>query len=257
MLNTLVPYHVAVRMGSAVADLAAMLGRHGLASFDGLACEGDLLRLAQSIATVVPHRDSDADGVTTISNLGSATTRSGFAGFGAAALEPHTDRSGVVHPPGLLMMSCGRPAPSGGECVLIDGKSVFDDLAESQPDAAHALSTPRSALFGGAAGHLGSIFTRTENGRVDVRLRLDELAQFSPEAARWLPVLRAAIDRHAITVRLEAGQGYILHNRRWLHGRRAFTGRRIMFRVMGNPLPRLAIPSGFRPSRQLSPSTAA
>jgi len=42
-----------------------------------------------------------------------------------------------------------------------------------------ALSTRRSVLFGGAAGHLDSVFTE-HDGRTVVRFRLDELSRFSP-----------------------------------------------------------------------------
>jgi hypothetical protein len=159
--------------------------------------------------------------------------------------------SGLVNPPALLMMACGQPASTGGECVVIDGKAVYDDLAESHPRVAKALSAPRSVLFGGAAGCLSSVFSASGD-RITIRLRLDELAQFSPETTRWLPVLRAAIDRHATMVRLDTGQGYILDNHRWLHGRRAFTGQRVMYRVNGNPLPHLGVTPGFRPDRTLA-----
>lgn len=182
----------------------------------------DLLHLARSIATIVPHRDSDAAGLTT-------------------------------SPPVLLMMSCGQPANSGGECVVIDGKAVHDDLAESNPKALLALSGPRSVLFGGAAGYLGSIFTRIGD-RITIRLRLDELAQFSPEVTHWLPVLRATIDRHVTMFSLDAGQGYILDNYRWLHGRRAFSGQRVMYRVNGNPRPDLELAPGFWPAHIPAPT---
>jgi len=105
-------------------------------------------------------------------------------------------------------------------------------------------------LFGGAAGCLGSIFSNSGD-RITIRLRLDDLAQFSSETMRWLPVLRAAIDRHATVLRLNTGQGYILDNHRWLHGRRAFTGQRVMYRVNGNPLPDLGITPGFQPARSV------
>jgi hypothetical protein len=242
VLDSLERYRVGVH------EVPAALAERGLALVDGLADSSDLLRLAESIGTVVPHRDSGADGITTIADLGSERLQSGFAGFSACALNPHTDRSGVDHPPVLLMTSCGQPAVTGGECVLIDGKAVYDDLAESEPDVLRALCAPRSVLFGGAAGHLGSIFTAAEGGWIAVRLRLDDLAQFSPEVGRWLPTLRAAIDRHAMMIKLDIGQGYVLNNRRWLHGRRAFTGQRVIFRVNANPLPHMGIQSGFRPT---------
>ncbi|HET9142983.1 TauD/TfdA family dioxygenase [Actinophytocola sp.] len=230
-----------------VAGLVSALAEQGLVLLDDVAGPDALLRLASSIATVVPHRDSDPTGLTTIADVGGRVP-SGFAGFSACALNPHTDRSGIADPPILLMMSCGQPGSSGGECVAIDGKAVYDDLAGSHPRALEALGAPRSTLFGGAAGHLGSVFTRTGD-RLILRLRLDELSQFSPEVIHWLPVLRATIDRHAQIFRLNAGQGYILDNYRWLHGRRAFTGQRVMYRAHGNPLPHLGITPGFQPAR--------
>jgi alpha-ketoglutarate-dependent taurine dioxygenase len=231
------------------------LAEHGFVLLDGVTSRNDLLRLAHSIATIVPHRDSDASGLTTIADLG-CQVRSGFAGFSACALNPHTDRSGTVSPPALLMMVCGQPATSGGECVVIDGKAVYDDIAEADPKTLKALSAPRSVLFGGAAGHLGSVFTKIDD-RVTIRLRLDELAQFSPETTRGLPILRAAIDRHATVFRFDVGQGYVLDNYRWLHGRRAFSGQRVMYRVNANPLASLRIAPGFRPSPILTPSNPA
>ncbi|WP_158073508.1 TauD/TfdA family dioxygenase [Actinophytocola xanthii] len=227
-------------------SLTAVLVERGLAMFDGVASKEDLLRLARSIATIVPHRDSDSTGITAIADVGSQV-RSGFAGFTTSALNPHTDRSGIDRPPALLLMSCQQPATRGGECVVIDGKSVYDDLASTNPEAIKALSAPRSVLFGGAAGHLGSIFTRVGD-RVSVRLRLDDLAKFSSEVARWIPDLRATLGRHIHILRLNAGQGYILDNHRWLHGRRTFSGQRVMYRVNGDPLDSLGVKSGFRAS---------
>jgi alpha-ketoglutarate-dependent taurine dioxygenase len=237
-------------------EIPAALADCGLALLDGITDSACLQRLAHSIATVVPHRDSGPDGVTVIADLGGEFVRRGFAGFSALALNPHTDRSGVSHPPGLLLTSCRQAAQIGGECVAVDGRAVYDDLAQSEPDALRVFRKPRSVLFGGAAGYLGSIFTDIEDGRVAIRLRLDELAQFSPEVSRWLPTLLDAIDRHAVTFTLHPGQGYILDNHRWLHGRRAFVGQRVLYRVLGDPLPHLGIPRGFRASPQFSPCTA-
>ncbi len=87
-----------------------------------------------------------------------------------------------------------------------------------------------------------------------VRLRLDDLAQFSPQATRALPALRATISRHAITFALAAGQGYVLDNHRWLHGRRAYTGHRVIYRVTGNPATHLGIAPGFTPTRKDNPA---
>ncbi|MFD9735728.1 TauD/TfdA family dioxygenase [Umezawaea sp. NPDC059074] len=234
------------RCGTEHDRVISALTTRGLALMDDLPTREDLLLLARSIATVVPHRDSDLDGVTTLIDLGEPTPRTGLAGFSAAELAPHTDCSGSTAPPALLMMSCSTSAVSGGQAVLVDGQAVHDDLAESDPDALHAFMGPRSALFGGASGHLGSIITTIRRERLLLRLRQDELARFSPEVSWWLPVLRAAIERHAIEIELAAGQGYLLDNHRWLHGRKAFTGHRVVHRVHGDPLPDLGIITGLR-----------
>ncbi|GAA3891962.1 hypothetical protein GCM10022243_66120 [Saccharothrix violaceirubra] len=231
------------------AAVADALARHGLVLVDGLSDSADVLRLAQSVATVVPHRDSASDGVTTLVDLGSDA--SGFAGFSSCALAPHTDRSGVANPPALLMLGCSRRATSGGQCVLFDGLAVYETLAETEPDALAALRAPRSVLFGGASGHLGAIFTEYDDGRVTVRLRQDDLVQFSPDVERSLPTLRAAIEQHVRELDLSAGQGYVLDNHRWLHGRRAFIGHRVVHRINGNPLPHLGIRTGI-PTRARS-----
>ncbi len=235
------------RYGDAKPDhVIAALGARGLALVDGLATRSELLRLTRSIATVVPHRDSDPEGVTTLTDVGEVP--SGFAGFSAVALNPHTDCSGQAGPPALLTMHCSKAAVSGGQCVLIDGQAVHDDLAKSEPEALRAFRTQRSVLFGGASGHLGSILANEGGGRLILRFRRDELARFSPDVTRWLPVLHAAIERHAVEFDLAVGQGYVLDNHRWLHGRRAFTGQRVVHRVHGNPLPELGIVTGLRSS---------
>lgn len=231
--------------------LVTKLAADGIALIDGVRDQATLLDLARSLGSITPHRDSSADGVTTIANLGKVGNQSGFAGFSTDALDPHTDRSGVPSPPTLLLMACRQPAATGGKCIAIDGQAVYAELAETEPEALRALSKPRSALFGGATGHLGAVFERSPDGIVAVRLRFDELAQFDPETTRWLPALRNSIERHAITFSLDAGHGYVLNNRRWLHGRHAFTGQRRMYRVNAEPLPCLGIPAGFTPDVRL------
>ncbi len=231
-----------------IGTLARALAHHGFATVGDVRSREDVLALAEWLGTIVPHRDSDGDGITTITSLGQPTSdRSGYAGFGTGALLPHTERSSVPEPPVLQIMVCQQPAETGGECTVVDGAALYTELATAHPEALRALATPRSAFFGGAAGYLGAVFQRADNHAITVRLRLDELARFSPEVTRWLPALREAIDRHTTAFSLPAGQGYVLHNRRWLHGRLAFTGRRAMYRVHVNPSPRWGIPAEFVP----------
>ncbi|MEV6431766.1 TauD/TfdA family dioxygenase [Nocardia sp. NPDC051463] len=229
------------------AGVATQLATDGLAWVDGIRTRAQLVTLGASLGHVVPHRDSGPDGVTTLMHRGGFAGRAGFEGFGQGALPPHTDRSGIPEPPALLLVACGRRGRSGGECIAIDGYAVYGELMLTNPAAAQALSRPRSVLFGGAAGCLSSVFEHTPDGRIRVRYRRDELAQFSPDLARWLPALSDAIERHTTKFALEPGHGYVLHNHRWLHGRTAFTGERVMYRLSVNPYLGFCIPSGFAP----------
>ncbi len=167
MLDSWTRYRVNSQDEEMATGLVAELAAHGLVLLDDVTSADHLLRLAHSIATIVPHRDSDASGLTTIADIG-GQIRSGFSGFSACALNPHTDRSGIVNPPALLMMACGQPANTGGECVVVDGKAVYDHLVGSHPEAAKALSAPRSVLFGGAAGCLSSVFHPQATGSLFV-----------------------------------------------------------------------------------------
>lgn len=235
------------------AKIAAQLTKDGFARFDGIRTRTQLVTLSASLGAIIAHRDSDNDGITTLENRAELGQRLGFAGFGTGALPPHTDRSGEINTPTLLILVCGHKSASGGECLAIDGRSVYTDLMHANPRAIQALTRPRTAIFGGASGYLGSVFEHIQGGRIRVRLRMDSLVQYSPELTPWLPALTAAIERHTTRFALALGQGYVLHNHRWLHGRTAFTGDRLMYRLSLNPHPEFAIPSGF----QLPDITAA
>jgi hypothetical protein len=233
-----------IRRCSAPADVLADLQRIGAALIDEVHRPADLVELARSLGTVAPHRDSGPDGVTAIEDRGAESPA--MAGFTRAELSPHTDRSGIESPPIVLLTACGREPHTGGESLIVDGRAVYEDLAHNAPDALAALCEPRSVLFGGADGHLGSVFTPASDGVVAIRLRLDSLVRFSPAVAPHIPTLRAAIQRHTTVLAVRAGSGYVLNNRRWLHGRRGFEGPRLMYRVIADPLPG-TVPVGFRP----------
>ncbi|WP_219420443.1 TauD/TfdA family dioxygenase [Pseudonocardia nigra] len=179
-----------VRRCTAPTEVLADLAAVGVSLIDEVSGPPALIDLARSIGSVVPHRDSDSDGVTVIQDRG--VREAAMAGFTRAALPPHTDRSGVANPPGLLLTACGRQPDIGGEALIVDGRAVHDDLAQVAPDALAALYAPRSVLFGGADGHLGSVFALASGTAVALRLRLDTLVRFAPAVAPHIPALLAA-----------------------------------------------------------------
>ncbi|MFF3332639.1 TauD/TfdA family dioxygenase [Streptomyces sp. NPDC002888] len=228
------------------ATIAAQLRDVGLVTLDGLTSRNAVLALANQIMNLVPHRDSDSDGLTTIRDTRRHARRAGFAGFGNGDLDPHTERSGIPNPPRLMLLVCGQTAATGGESLLTDGQAVHTSLFIGGREAGPTLAQPRTAFFGAGDGHTTQVFTVHCGQRVSVRLRLDGLARWSPIVLPYLPQLRAAAVRHQIPLALAPGQGYLLDNERWLHGRRAFTGDRLCWRALGHP--RFPMLRGFAPA---------
>jgi alpha-ketoglutarate-dependent taurine dioxygenase len=231
------------------------LTAHGITIFKGGTERDNLLCAARSLIRIRTHRDSDSDGVTTITQRPAAEcAKTSLAGFTDRELWPHTEGSAVLRPPRVLMLACLRPAQSGGRSSLVDGRALYDEIARTEPAMLSALSTPRSAYFGGGSGHLGAVFEQTTDGRIAVRLRLDELARFAPMLMPSIDRLRALIQQQTIAVDLREGQGFFLLNDRWLHGRTRFTGNRLMLRIIGDPLSTYALPGGFRPAEAPQPA---
>jgi Taurine catabolism dioxygenase TauD, TfdA family len=226
--------------------IADALRRQGIAILSGVSDRATLLGAGRSLMTIRTHRDSDGEGVTTIERRFSVAMGS-LAGFTDRELTPHTDGSAVPEPPRVLMLACLRPARAGGQVVLVDGCGLYRDIAESDPPMLDALRAPRSAYFGGGSGHLGSVFEELAGGRVAVRLRFDDLVRFSPAASLYIGKLRELVRRRAVTLDLVVGEGYVLLNDWWLHGRRRFVGDRMMLRLIGDPLPDHQVVSGFLP----------
>ncbi|MEV6445116.1 TauD/TfdA family dioxygenase [Amycolatopsis sp. NPDC051716] len=232
-----------------VGELAAVLAQHGVAVFDGVRSEQQLLQLAARLGRIVPHRDSVPSGITVLAARGDVRPRPGQAGFSRQSLAPHTDCSDRSRPPLLVMAACVRPAERGGDYILVDGQAVHGELAATAPDALADFSTRRGAYFGGAAGIVGNVFEPGPGHLVGVRLRRDGLARFAPHTQRWLPLLGQVIHRYAVSIPAAAGCGYVVSNRRWLHGRTAFTGNRTVCRVHLDSHPGWRIPVGFTDSR--------
>lgn len=250
MLATALPdCRVDVAAVGGAGELAAVLAQHGVALFDGLRSEQQLMQLATRLGRIVPHRDSNPTGITVLADRGDVRPRPGQAGFSRQPLAPHTDCSDRAEPPLLVMAVCVQPAEHGGNYLLVDGQAVHAELAATAPDALVDLSTPRGAYFGGAAGIVGNVFEPGPDQLVGLRLRRDELARFAPHTQRRLSVLEQVIRRHAISIPATAGGGYVVNNRRWLHGRTAFTGRRTVYRIHLDPHLGWRIPAGFTHSR--------
>ncbi|MDA2807627.1 TauD/TfdA family dioxygenase [Nocardiopsis suaedae] len=224
---------------AASSEVMALLRETGLAHVRVPAERTAFTAAARRLLAAFPHPDAGADGVTVLRPRPDGRDP-GRAGFTQEALLAHTERAGVPVPPHLMLLACVRPGSSGGLTTLVDGEKVFSFLCERAPQAATVLSSRGAAYFGGATGHAGAVFERTSEGRWTIRLRLDELARFSPRAEPHLPELLDAIKACTTMHPLAAGEGVLLDNTRWLHGRQPFHGNRVMWRVLGAPITPLA-----------------
>lgn len=97
--------------------------------------------------------------------------------------------------------------------TIADSQEIATTLATSCPETLIALCSPRAARFGAFDGYHGPAFAAAGEGRLTIRLRLDDLAQLSPEAQAGLPQLRAAISQHQRHIRLAPGQAVSLATR--------------------------------------------
>lgn len=242
-MDTFRAYHTDIRAPGWQGHAAAQLRERGLVTFSGITERAGLIDIARQLMAIRAHRDADPDGVTVITNTQDGS--SGHTGFTDAELIPHTDGSAVLDPPGLLLLACQRAADEGGSTRVADGARVIRALADQHPGCLGPLSAPQAAFFGTAGAYRGAPLEPAGPGRIRIRLRLDDLAWFSTQAAGAIPLLRTAIAAHTQTFRLREGEGLLLSNTRWLHGRDNFTGHRSMLRILGDPLPPTGILPGF------------
>jgi len=242
-MDTFRAYHADILDPAQQFRVIAMLREHGLVTFTGITDRAALASAARELMSIRPHCDAGPDGVTVITDT--QTTDPGYAAFTDAELIPHTDGTSLPNPPGLLLLACQEPATQGGNTLLADAARITATLAGQHPAALRALSASRAAYFGTAGGYLGPVCEPAGPGRSRIRLRLDDLAMFSATATAVIPLLRTVITQHLHTLQLRPGQGLVVSNTRWLHGRDRYTGPRVMLRILGDPLPATGIQPGF------------
>jgi alpha-ketoglutarate-dependent taurine dioxygenase len=245
-------FYLDVAGAHAEERIARALAGDGLLTFDGIQSCGELLQLCSRLGTIVKHRDADEAGLTRITKRSDLEAREGYQAFTSAHLTLHTDGSSIAEPPTLVVLWCERPAAEGGMSLFVDGKQLYQVLANEYPQVLETLSTPNSALFAGAEPPVyGSIFSIGADGSICVRFRYDGLGYYAAPACSVLPIFLELLERHTLAFPLQKQQGYILQNGRWLHGRTAFRGEREMCRVLVRIDPATALGQcvhlGFQP----------
>ncbi len=187
------------------------------------------------IGDIRTHRDANEDGVTVVAPNEVETGRTGLQGFSYQPLFPHTDRTIAALPPDLVFIWCEEASATGGVSLLVDASDVYRELCVSSPEIVEQLCQPDAAVFESDGALIRSpVFFESElqSGRVCVRFRYDKLLYINCAYIAAIPILKATISAKATRVRLRPGQGYIVSNTRWLHGRTGFSGSRRFMRLL-------------------------
>lgn len=238
MMDAFEQFYVDLHAPGGQAAIVDRLAGRGLVTFDRIFGRNGALTLMRSFATVLQHRDSDPGGVTVLTaSEPLARVRSGFAGFTSQELKPHTDGSSLPRPPTLVMLVCAVPAGEGGTTEAIDGAG---SLRLAGGRSARSVAGVADAAIGAVREGCGSSRVGIRAGRRRWRVhpfRHDDLARFSPAVTAVLPQFLEVIRTRTVRFMLGPGQGYVLQNGRWLHGRTGFSGRRRMHRILGEPYP--------------------
>lgn len=221
--------------GTTAPQMLRRLTEDGLLTFRGVESRERLIGMARGLGEVRHHVHGEADGVTAISPIPESDGPSS-AGFSSADLKLHTDGTSLLLPPTLVIITCAEAAAAGGTTLLADAAAAHRDLARVAPKALAALSAPGRARFGTERALPSAVFsTLPGTDRLLVRFRDDDEVRYSPDAEKALTLFRSVLGSRSYAFDLRPGDGYILQNGRWLHGRTAFSGPRAMLRVLCDP----------------------
>jgi hypothetical protein len=90
-------------------------------------------------------------------------------------------------------------------------------------------------IFGfGRGRYAGSVFEHITRNRLMCRFRADGAGFADVRIGTSMQILMDLLERFCVKLKLETGQGYVVNNGRWLHGRSAFVGHREFLRVLVN-----------------------
>ena len=177
-----------------------------------------------AVARAHPHADSSA--FTSLEPRPSMTG-AGTLGFAHDRLWPHTDRALTSRPPSLMALIIERAAAEGGQSLLVDMRRAVREHCGS----------PRLALVTDGSGVWPILEINV--GLARIRFRDDEVAHpraLDPAGQQLLTRIRK-LTTETMVLRFEAGEGYLLHNHRILHGRTSFTGDRLAARLLADVQP--------------------
>ncbi|MEO3766800.1 TauD/TfdA family dioxygenase [Streptomyces sp. B5E4] len=217
--------------GEAFAEhqLLELLANEGIAFLSETDCD-EIVTAFGGLLDFYQHPDATSSAWTLIQPYFEGRQRSGLDGFTHSALELHTDRSMLDVPPSVLCYLMLAEAVGGGDSILFDIEPLL-----SRYDSKSLLSIEHNLwIRSSVQGWRQKVLTVGRDGRVVVRFRDDDVAR--PEESGHLPEVLLRHIRYpregVYQIRLRAGEGYVIHNHRILHGRTSFQGHRKAARLL-------------------------
>ncbi|MEZ4753287.1 MAG: TauD/TfdA family dioxygenase [Bdellovibrionota bacterium] len=184
----------------------------------------DFLMLEELLGQIIYHPRSEEDGRVVI------TEKPGFEKFiGTTSLPqyPHTDGAYLDAPPEIVALHCVREIYDGGDSLLIDGKSLYQEISKCHPEYLTMLMRPDAFTITRAGETSKRPLFFSKGCRTRLAFRTGDLVAVvpHPECAKAF----AAVEEYALRrenqlrLRLESGDILICDNTRMLHGRLGFS----------------------------------
>jgi alpha-ketoglutarate-dependent taurine dioxygenase len=187
--------------------------------------------LAPHFGKVVANLDASKNGITEITEEKTGNNQKNSRAFTRMSLVPHTDRSTIINPPKYLLNWVQEKSPYGGETLLLDGKNLYQEIKKEYPQHLKILLDKIAMFSDGINSYISPIFKKQKNGDITIRFRDDNCVSFSDEAKPAVTILQKLISEKSVSYSFEAGEGYLIDNTRWLHGRNAYSGHRLICRI--------------------------
>ncbi len=230
------------------STLMSLLSRDGIVIFKGIASMNDLVRLSNKIGKPIQHRDADANGIITLRPREDEQEET-FKGYTHKEQYVHTDGTMVENPADIVVLYCEMPAKKGGESTFVDGRELHRKLKREDPGLLAALMEKDAGIFGDSTADrkIKAIFKHYGTNRMSICFRNDKLVSYSKMIQDKFAYLIATIGSLTSRIKLNSGEGYIVNNHRFIHGRDSFEGDRIIHRVQLHSHRSNGILSGFVP----------
>ncbi|MCA2185690.1 TauD/TfdA family dioxygenase [Nonomuraea cavernae] len=203
------------------------LAQHGIILFSG-ATLNELKSALNDWTVPYRHPHDVSPGVTVIRpNLIGETNAQGFT---YEALPLHTDRAQVDSQPTIICCLYTQEAAVGGESLLLDGAEIAHSLL-----CRNLLAMADNVVLLSKGNRWRTVIKPYDSyAGFRIRYRNDSIARPHVTTCDARPLLDAFEAKVAspLVYALHAGEGYLIHNHRVLHGRYAFTGDRAAIRLL-------------------------